>query len=345
MITRPREMLAQGGTAVHVSLHKTQQSVRVLLATLLLASGLLVWSTAGAVAISLRCGTILNHSCATLTMTLTGDGSGSFVTTDSAARPDGAINCARAGGVTSGTCTHTYDVVNGSFDTIFWTQQTLPGSRNCWVDCGWGSGSMGSNLHLSADATDASHGFQLLTPITVSVVRSGSGAGSVTSGPRGISCGSKCQLDFASGQPVKLTAAAAKGSVFSGWSQGPCSGTVPTCTFTPTATTAVVAVFNKAPKPTPKGTLHANVQPTVGASAAASAASTQVVEAVTAEPGASASPAAAAIPVGGADPAPSGTDLTPIAIAIVVAGLAIAASLAIGLRPRSVKPPPAPPAS
>jgi hypothetical protein len=137
--------------------------------------------------------------------------------------------------------------------------------------------------------------------------------------------------------------------VFAGWSSGPCSGTALTCTFSPAAVTAIAATFDKAPKPTPKTTQAANAPPPTSLSATVSdspnAAPTDVVEAATAVASASGSPSAA--PSGldsGTDPNSSGADLTPIAVAIVVAGLAIAGGLAIGLRPRGVKPPPAPPA-
>ena len=65
----------------------------------------------------------------------------------------------------------------------------------------------------------------------VSVTRSGSGAGTVTSTPAGITCGTVCGAQFDLG-PITLTAVPAAGSAFASWS-GLCVGTALTCTFTP----------------------------------------------------------------------------------------------------------------
>jgi endo-1,4-beta-xylanase len=77
-------------------------------------------------------------------------------------------------------------------------------------------------------------------PLTVN--KTGTGSGTVTSSPAGISCGSTCSASFASGASVTLTAAAAAGSTFAGWS-GPCSGTAP-CTVSMSAAQTVSASFN-----------------------------------------------------------------------------------------------------
>jgi hypothetical protein len=53
---------------------------------------------------------------------------------------------------------------------------------------------------------------------TLTVARAGGGSGTVTSSPAGINCGATCSAGFPSGTTVALTAAAAAGSVFSGWS-------------------------------------------------------------------------------------------------------------------------------
>jgi uncharacterized delta-60 repeat protein len=59
----------------------------------------------------------------------------------------------------------------------------------------------------------------------VSVTRSGSGTGTVTSTPAGISCGGTCSGEFAPGTTVSLTASASGPSVFLGWFGAGCSGT------------------------------------------------------------------------------------------------------------------------
>jgi hypothetical protein len=84
---------------------------------------------------------------------------------------------------------------------------------------------------------------------TLSVSRSGSGSGTVTSSPSGISCGSDCTQTYTAGTRVTLTASAASGSTFAGWSGGGCSGTG-TCSVTINAALSVTATFNR-PSTTP----------------------------------------------------------------------------------------------
>ena len=76
----------------------------------------------------------------------------------------------------------------------------------------------------------------------LTVSKSGTGSGTVTSSPAGISCGSDCSESYASGTSVTLTASAAGGSSFAGWS-GACSGSG-TCNVSMTAARSVTATFN-----------------------------------------------------------------------------------------------------
>jgi PASTA domain/Divergent InlB B-repeat domain/Rax2 C-terminal beta propeller domain len=75
----------------------------------------------------------------------------------------------------------------------------------------------------------------------LSVTRAGTGIGTVTSDPPGISCGSMCSHSVPDGTRVALFAKAAKGSTFSGWS-GACTGTR-VCTVTMDQPRSVVATF------------------------------------------------------------------------------------------------------
>ncbi|MBF0567405.1 MAG: RICIN domain-containing protein [Nitrospirae bacterium] len=52
---------------------------------------------------------------------------------------------------------------------------------------------------------------------TVSVTKTGTGTGTITSKPAGVSCGSTCSSSFISGTGLYLTATAASGSTFSGY--------------------------------------------------------------------------------------------------------------------------------
>lgn len=83
---------------------------------------------------------------------------------------------------------------------------------------------------------------------TLTVERSGTGAGSVASDPAGISCGADCSEDFVENSVVTLVAEAAPGSTFAGWSGGGCAGTGD-CTVTVDRAVTVAAEFTGAPPP------------------------------------------------------------------------------------------------
>jgi hypothetical protein len=76
----------------------------------------------------------------------------------------------------------------------------------------------------------------------LTVQKTGTGSGAVTSNPAGISCGAVCAKNYASGTSVTLTATPAAGSTFAGWS-GACSGTG-ICTVAMNAAKTVTASFS-----------------------------------------------------------------------------------------------------
>jgi len=78
--------------------------------------------------------------------------------------------------------------------------------------------------------------------VPLTVTRSGTGTGLVTSVPAGINCGVDCDENYVGNTMVTLTAAASGLSVFTGWSGGGCSGTG-TCTLTMSAAQSVTANF------------------------------------------------------------------------------------------------------
>jgi len=80
------------------------------------------------------------------------------------------------------------------------------------------------------------------TLYTLTVVKPGTGSGTVTSSPAGINCGDDCGESYSKVQKVKLTAKADVNSTFTGWSGGGCSGTK-TCTVTVDAAVTVTADF------------------------------------------------------------------------------------------------------
>ena len=77
---------------------------------------------------------------------------------------------------------------------------------------------------------------------TLTVIKSGSGIGSVTSSPAGINCGSNCSESYPAGSSITLAATAALGSSFTGWTGGGCSG-AGACVVTLHANTTVTANF------------------------------------------------------------------------------------------------------
>ncbi|MEO8461058.1 MAG: hypothetical protein ABI451_11060, partial [Dokdonella sp.] len=90
---------------------------------------------------------------------------------------------------------------------------------------------------------------------SLTLQRTGTGAGTITSNPSGINCGSTCQAGFAANTSVTLTAIASSGSQFAGWS-GACSGASSTCSVTMSAAKSITATFNTSGGATPSALLR-----------------------------------------------------------------------------------------
>jgi hypothetical protein len=82
-----------------------------------------------------------------------------------------------------------------------------------------------------------------LVQYTLSVNKSGTGTGTVTSNPDGIDCGSTCAYGFVVDTIVTLTAAPNPPSTFDGWDGGGCFGTG-TCIVAMSSAKSVTANFN-----------------------------------------------------------------------------------------------------
>jgi hypothetical protein len=93
----------------------------------------------------------------------------------------------------------------------------------------------------STGAAPATSSFTYTKPFALTVHKTGSGSGTVTGSPAGISCGKKCSHAYPFGTVVTLKEKAAKGSTFVGWS-GACSGKS-TCKVTTQAALSVRAKF------------------------------------------------------------------------------------------------------
>jgi hypothetical protein len=149
--------------------------------------------------------------------------------TTNSSTQNGTINIDRI--TTSGVITE-FSVTDDAINDI----TAGPNGAMWFVGAIAGSGDPGSIGRISVPGVAA----------TLTVAESGAGAGQVTSGPSGITCSAntsnQCAAPFVIGTQVTLTAAAASGSSFAGWSGGGCGGIAP-CTLTVSADTTVTASF------------------------------------------------------------------------------------------------------
>jgi hypothetical protein len=162
----------------------------------------------------------------TLTLTKSGTGSGTVTS-----NPAG-INC----GV---DCSETYNQGTSVILT------PTPDSGSMFM--GWSgacSGTGGCTVSMTSDKTvTAAFTLQQQEQNMLTVTKSGTGSGTVTSNPAGINCGADSNETYLKVQKVKLTAKADADSIFNGWSGGGCSGTR-TCTVTVDTQITVTATFD-----------------------------------------------------------------------------------------------------
>lgn len=124
--------------------------------------------------------------------------------------------------------------------TFYWDNGVQPSQTNGFALFDRNSGAVVDQAAL--DAVKRGAGIGTPNNHTLTVTKSGAGSGTVTSSPTGINCGSTCSASYSSGTSVSLTAAAASGSTFGGWS-GACTGTG-ACTVSMSAARSVTATFN-----------------------------------------------------------------------------------------------------
>ena len=148
-------------------------------------------------------------------------------------------------------CGAEYDNVGGpacAIDFVVGSQITLTAQGPNFV--GWSGACAGTGTcTLTMDQDRSVAATFSPAPKSLTVTRGGRGAGSVSSNPAGIDCGSTCTASFADGAQVVLTATPAAGSTFGGWS-GACLG-FGTCTLTMSQFRFVTANFDLLPG-TPK---------------------------------------------------------------------------------------------
>lgn len=110
---------------------------------------------------------------------------------------------------------------------------------------GWSGACTGSSttctIAAGSNAASATATFELVQHL-FTVILAGTGTGTVTSSPAGITCGTDCTEGYTSGTAVTLTATAAASSTFAGWTGGGCA-TATTCVVTITQAANVTATF------------------------------------------------------------------------------------------------------
>ncbi len=165
----------------------------------------------------------------TLTVSLSGSGSGTV--TSSPVGISCGSDCAENYAPGTSVVLTATPAAGSSFNG--WSGACSGATAQCTV-------SMGSSQSVTASFVSAP------TTRLVTLTKSGSGTGSVTSSPAGLSCAAECGVassSFASNTTVTLVAQAASGSTFAGWS-GACSGTGNCTIAAGTSSASVTASFN-----------------------------------------------------------------------------------------------------
>ena len=121
----------------------------------------------------------------------------------------------------------------GAVDPV--TNEALCADLLCKVPS---AGEVGDFISANMTAVNVQGDFVTVTP-------SGTGKGSIDSADKRIACGSKCTSPYLAGTQVTLTAKAASGSTFAGWT-GACVGAQATCTVAANGDTEVGATFTAA---------------------------------------------------------------------------------------------------
>lgn len=171
---------------------------------------------------------------ATVTAGATGNGSGTVASnTGGIGYSYPGISSATSSAINLGTAV-TLTATAGTGSTVSWTTCTGTAAGNGTTSATCSYSSLDGNKTAQATFT--------LNTYALNVTKAGTGSGSVSSAPAGISCGVDCSENYNHGTTATLTATAASGSFFSGWS-GACSGTG-ACVVNMDAVKSVSAAFD-----------------------------------------------------------------------------------------------------
>lgn len=168
---------------------------------------------------------------------LPADTSGTFDLNVTKSGTGGTVTSAPAGINCGLDCNESYPV--GTTVSLSATASTGYTFSGWGGDCtGTGSCTVTMNSYKGVTAT-----FTAAPVGILSVVKIGTGSGTVTRSGGALNCGSMCTETLSPGSIATLVATPAAGSTFTGWSGGGCSGSG-TCAFTINANTTVNAQFN-----------------------------------------------------------------------------------------------------
>jgi hypothetical protein len=170
-----------------------------------------------------------------LTLGASAGGSGSGRVTSVPA----GIDCVFAGASVTGACAAPFP--SGGSVTL----TAVPNAGSTFA--GWGGACVGSSpvctvSVATAQGVAATFTTSSTTAATLDVVLAGTGTGTVTSSPGGVTCPGVCATTFGTGTTVTLTAVPNAGSTFAGWA-GACAGSTATCAVSLGASANVTATF------------------------------------------------------------------------------------------------------
>jgi hypothetical protein len=218
------------------------------LASLALAVGLLAvllgyGATTAPPANAATCG---GFTCITVTISLLGNGTGSWKSTDTNFVPNGLIDCEMVEGVIvdPSTCTHSYADLGLGLE-LYSVATPATGSDLCFTSGGTDCYENFKDIrHFDADGTMTGYLFLQDETLTVTV----QGPGYVKVGT--VSCSSSCPYPFYYGQTAPVYAYPDPGYALTGWS-GACTGASSPCQILMTSDRSVTATFG-----TPSYAIH-----------------------------------------------------------------------------------------
>ena len=159
-----------------------------------------------------------------------------------------AVLSVSVGGSGTGTVTSSPSGINcgptcsASFATgTLVTLTESPGQNSTFA--GWGGPCTGTNPTCQVTLSASQQVTATFSGPILSVTLPGTGTGTITSNPAGISCEPTCSAGFPPSTQVTLTETPGANSTFGGWG-GACSGTSATCVVTMNANQQVSATFN-----------------------------------------------------------------------------------------------------